>query len=93
MAFETHTDMAMHPAVVAAGNAGTGLWVRCGVWTANNGETGVVPVGVVRSFGADQELVDQVVAAGLWSVVEDGYRMEFGPSPDWPLPIWRYSSD
>jgi len=91
MAFETHTDMVMHAAIVAAGNAGTGLWLRCGVWTASHGETGVVPVDVARSFG-DQGLIDEVVAAGLWSVTADGYRMEFGPSADWPLPIWRYSS-
>ncbi|MCL3863015.1 hypothetical protein [Actinotalea sp. K2] len=92
MAFETHTDMAMHPAIVKAGSAGTGLWLRCGAWTASNGETGVVPVEVAREYG-DPQLIDEVVAAGLWTVVEGGYRMEFGPSSDWPLPIWRYSSD
>jgi hypothetical protein len=33
-----------------------------------------------------QELVD----AGAWTRVEGGYRMEYGPSTDFPMPVWRY---
>lgn len=92
MAFEVHSDTAGHPAAATAGLAGWGVFVLCGSWTSANGETGVVPFHVVEEFGYGHA-VEPLVSAGLWTVVEDGYRMEFGPGSDWPLPLWRYGSD
>jgi len=72
---------------------GTGFVVA--VWCVD-GEQRVRPGScrlTSRASTAIRQLIDEVVAAGLWTVVEGGYRMEFGPSSDWPLPIWRYSTD
>jgi len=92
VAFEVHSDTAGHPAVEAAGLAGWGAFVLCGTWTSAHGETGVVPFHVADDIG-HPGAADELVAAGLWTRVDDGYRMEYGPGQDWPLPLWRYGTD
>jgi hypothetical protein len=92
MAFEVHSDIANHPVAKAAGAAGIGLWVLCGTWTSANGETGVVPREVAESMGSP-EIVAALVKAGLWTDLGTGFRMEYGPTSDGPLPLWRYGDE
>jgi hypothetical protein len=89
MAFEFHSDTATHPAVHAAGLAGWGTFILCGTWTSANGETGVVPDAVAAEHASPED-VSALVDAGLWTKIDGGYRMEYGPSTDLPLPLWRY---
>ena len=52
--------------------AAIGLWTLAGSWSADEELDGFVPDYVVSEWGAPQKLVDALVKAGLWSVVDDG---------------------
>lgn len=92
MAFEVHSDTWDHPAVVAAGNEGWGAFVLLGTWTSANDSPGFVPHSVAHEH-VHSDTIAQLVAAGLWTEQPGGYRMQYGPSTDLPLPLWRYSDD
>lgn len=49
-----------------------GLWVMSGSWAAGEGLDGFVPDYMVDEFDGRQELVDALVTAGLWAVVDEG---------------------
>ena len=90
MAFEFHSDAAGSAVVTAAGGEAWGPFVLCGTWTSANGETGIVSKEIAEAKGS-RAAIDALVRAGLWTdLSRDGHRMEYGPSQDWPLPIWRY---
>ena len=56
-----------------------------------HGELHVIPAATaLRLADGDSDSVDALLHAGMWSVTDNGYRMERGPSEDWPLPIWRF---
>lgn len=59
--------------VVRAGNAAFGVYVRCGAWSARNSQDGFVPAEVASGMGSP-ELSSKLVAAGLWEVVDGGFR-------------------
>lgn len=53
-------------------NAAVGLWVRAGAWSANKLTDGLVPVEVLRAFGATPALTDALVDSTLWDRAADG---------------------
>jgi len=61
------------PEVVRVGSAATGLYVRCGSWIARNTQDGFVPAEIAAMYGTP-EWVTKLVAAGLWSTEQAGYR-------------------
>ena len=61
-----------HPKVMRAGNAATGLWVRCCTYSADQRSDGRVPMEVAHTYGARRD-IDRLTSAGLWVVVDDEY--------------------
>lgn len=95
--FDIHSDIFELPELEGPdGLAARGLWYRCSMWTATNGQTGVVPQSIAHElYGGDDATIERLIRAGLWEATNDGYRMLRGPSsdPDQPLPLWRYRDD
>jgi hypothetical protein len=58
-----------HPKVKRAGNAATGLWVRCGTYSSQYLTDGHIPVEVARDFGRPRE-ISTLLEVGMW--VENG---------------------
>lgn len=61
----------MHPKLLAATNAGLGLWLRCGSYAAQHLTDGIVPAHVAKLYGTPAQ-IRKLVAAGLWH--EHGHR-------------------
>ncbi|MCU8589339.1 hypothetical protein [Streptomyces sp. A13(2022)] len=55
----------MHPKLLAATNAGLGLWLRCGSYAAQHLTDGIVPAHVAKMYGTPGQ-IRKLVAAGLW---------------------------
>lgn len=74
-----------HPKVLNAGNAATGLWVRCGAWSANYLTDGAVPVDIARRYGRTRE-VEALLASRLWVQNGSGFVMpdylDYNPSAE-----------
>lgn len=83
--FRVEENFHSHPKVRRAGNAATGLWVRCGTWSSNYLTDGFIPEETVREFGNRREL-DALLATRLWVSVESGVLMpdylEYNPSAE-----------
>lgn len=81
--FRLEDSFHSHPKVVEAGNAATGLWVRCGTYSASYLTDGYVPGDLARTVGRAGE-IDKLLAARLWIVKEDGFVMpdylDYNPS-------------
>lgn len=71
--FKVDDGMHSHPKTITAGTAAIGLWTRCGSWSEHHLTDGMVPAPVALSFGTTT-MIRQLVAAGLWEVVEGGYQ-------------------
>lgn len=71
--FLVDDQFAFHPKALAAGNAAVGLWVRAGAYSKQHVTGGFVSARVALSMGTKAE-VRQLVAAGLWDVVDGGYH-------------------
>lgn len=54
--------------------AALGLWTAAGSWSAKKERDGYVPEFMVEELGAGQEQADDLVAAGLWDALDDGYQ-------------------
>lgn len=95
--FDWHSDVGELPHVGGPdGLAAFGMWVRCGTRTSANGRTGIVPDHIAADFSRGQsDLIEQLIAAGLWERTDGGYRMLRGPSTDadQPMPLWRYGDE
>ena len=74
-----------HPKVKQAGNAATGLWVRCGTWSAAYLTDGFIPDQTVREFGNRRE-IDALLASRLWLPGDNGVVMpdylDYNPSAE-----------
>jgi hypothetical protein len=68
--FRLEESFYFHPKVMAAGNAATGLWVRCATWSAQHLTDGRIPVATVRTMGSRAEM-NACSRAGLWVQVDD----------------------
>jgi hypothetical protein len=54
--------------------AATGLWVLTGSWSAGEELDGAVPDYMLDDFDATPELIDALVACGLWEKTPDGVQ-------------------
>lgn len=83
--FKLEDSFYNHPKVVSAGNASTGLWVRCGTYSAQYLTDGFIPVEIARQYGRAAE-IDKLLAVGLWKVKDDGLVMpdylQYNPSKE-----------
>jgi hypothetical protein len=81
-----------HPKISRAGNAATGLWVRCGTYSAQRLTEGHVPADVARTYGRPRE-IEALLAAQLWVANDDGFLMpdylEYNPSKEQVLAARR----
>ncbi len=71
--FKVDDSLALHPKVLAAGNAAIGLWVRAGAWSAQQLTDGFVPAAIVATLGNGAQ-AQRLVDAGLWTKEAGGYR-------------------
>lgn len=72
-----------HPKVVRAGNAATGLWVRCGTYSAQYLTDGVIPDDIAHAYGRPRE-IQTLLDTGLWVENGTGFLipdyLDFNPS-------------
>lgn len=73
MWFKVDDNLALHPKVIAAGNAAMGLWVRAGAYCAQQLTDGFVPDHIVTALGGTRNQVRKLVEVGLWSKAKGGY--------------------
>lgn len=71
--FPVDDDMPFHPKVLAAGNEAIGMWARAGALCKKYATGGEVSHEMVASLGG-KKLAEKLVRAGLWVVIEGGYR-------------------
>lgn len=96
MSFCWHTDVNEHPVFGQLGLTAFGLWIQAGIWTSANDSPGFVPGAAIKELADGPEMeatVRELVKTGAWTAVLGGFRMEYGPSADWPLPVWRYDAE
>jgi|SRR5580765_1471878 len=95
MSFAAHSDVNSHPVFSKLSLAAFGTWVLAGTWTSANKSYGFVPVRALADLNSapDSDWVVELVKSGVWTKVDGGYRMEYGPSTDFPLPMWRYDDE
>lgn len=67
-----------HPKILAAGNAATGLWVRCGAYASAHLTDGVIPGAVAAKNGTTTQIA-KLLASGLWH--EAGHACARCPQP------------
>ncbi|MFF2619362.1 hypothetical protein [Kitasatospora sp. NPDC058046] len=67
-----------HPKILAAGNAATGLWVRCGAYASAHLTDGVIPGAVAVKNGTTTQIA-KLLASGLWH--EAGHACARCPQP------------
>jgi hypothetical protein len=70
--FKIDDTMPDHPKFIAAGNAATGLWAKCGAWSMRQLTDGFVPTAVVRQYGTNAQ-AQRLVDVGLWIAKDDGF--------------------
>jgi hypothetical protein len=83
--FRLEDSFHLHPKVRKAGNAATGLWVRCGTYSSQYLTDGHVPAEVAHDYGRTRE-IEALLAARLWVENGDGFLMpdylEYNPSAE-----------
>lgn len=77
--FKVDDNLALHPKVLAAGNAAMGLWVRAGSWCAANLTDGSLPTAMVSPLGGRRRDAERLCEVGLWGKVDGGYQFK-----NWP---------
>lgn len=81
--FKLDDGFAHHPKVTQAGNAPTGLFVRCGTYCARYETDGRVSFQIARELGSRRE-IDALLESGLWVENGSGFLMpdylEYNPS-------------
>ena len=81
--FRLEDSFHLHPKVTAAGNAATGLWVRCATYSAQYLTDGAVTDEVAHSYGNKRE-IDRLVGTGMWIRNGSGFLipdyLEYNPS-------------
>jgi hypothetical protein len=70
--FRADDTLAFNAAVVRAGNAAMGLWVRAGTWCAQQLTDGHVPRHIADTLGSPAQ-IRRLVDTGLWHETETGF--------------------
>lgn len=65
-----------HPKVMELSPAAVGVWTLAGSWCANYLTDGEIKASIVRRFGADDAMVQELVEAGLWIDVGGAYQFK-----------------
>lgn len=63
-----------HPKVLELSLAAAGLWAKAGSWCADHLTDGRITPAAVRSLGGTAKLAAELVASGLWLVVDGGWQ-------------------
>ncbi len=63
-----------HPKVLELSLSACGLWAKAGSWSADHLTDGFVPAAAVRSLGGTAKMAAELVAAGLWTAADGGWR-------------------
>lgn len=71
--FKVDDALAFSSKVMLAGNAGMGLWVRAGSWSAAQLTDGFIPAHVALTLGSPDEAAS-LVSSGLWVEADGGYQ-------------------
>lgn len=71
--FKVDDNLAFSSKVMLAGNAGMGLWVRAGSWSAAQLTDGFIPSHVALALGSPDEATS-LVKSGLWVESDGGYQ-------------------
>lgn len=83
--FRLEDNFHLHPKVRKAGNAATGLWVRCGTYSSQYLTDGRVSAEVAHDYGRPRE-IDKLLESRLWIENGDGFLMpdylEYNPSAE-----------
>lgn len=74
MWFRVDDSFADHPKVLCVSTAAVGLWTKAGAWSARHLTDGRVPRTALAALGGTTTQAGQLVQAGLWDAVEDGWR-------------------
>ncbi len=72
--FTIDDGFADHPKVIRCSLAAIGLWSKAGSWCAKHLTDGAVPATMVKVWRGNAKLADELVDAGLWLKVDDGYQ-------------------
>lgn len=72
--FRVDDTLTSHPKTRAAGLPAMGLWVLCGAYSAQYLTEGFVPDWYVTTWPSGRKHAQQLVEAGLWSVVPGGWQ-------------------
>jgi hypothetical protein len=70
--FRADDTLAFNAAVVRAGNAAMGLWLRAGTWCAQQLTDGHVPAHIAATLGSPAQ-IKRLVETGLWHETETGF--------------------
>lgn len=65
-----------HPKVIELSPAAVGIWTLAGSWCANYLTDGEIKTSIVRRFGADDAMVQELVDAGLWLNIGGAYQFK-----------------
>ena len=65
-----------HPKVMELSPAAVGIWTLAGTWCANYLTDGEIKAAVVRRFGATDDMIRELVEAGLWIDVGGAYQFK-----------------
>lgn len=72
--FKVDDTLAMHPKILAAGNAAVGLWVRLGSYSSAQNLDGFVPEIIAKSCGTKSE-IRALLEAKMLVVSDGGYTL------------------
>lgn len=83
--FRLEDNFHHHPKILKAGNAATGLWVRCGTYSAQYLTDGFILAETAHEHGKARE-IDALLDSRLWVEKEDGFVMpdylDYNPSKE-----------
>ena len=72
--FKVDDGFHSHPKTIKVGMSSRGLWVTAGSWSADQLTDGFVPKSAIKMWGGTKRQVKELVEAGLWVEVENGWR-------------------
>lgn len=69
--FKVDDSFWSHPKTIELSDAAVALWARAGSYSAHHSTDGHISAGTLRLVGGAREAADELVQAGLWTVVDD----------------------
>ena len=72
--FKVDDNFYDHPKVDDLSLEAVGVWLLCGTYSARHLTDGLVPTRRAQRMGATETVIGELVDAGLWHEVDDGYQ-------------------